>query len=298
MESQMVTLFRNLQMDVDNHSRYVDDKFKLLERPTSNRGGLDSELEYIKGVNEALEEERKRDNIKNKQFVNDKAQALYDELDNNQKADMNDVNRKFQQLKVEYTEALVEMTDSNRREHRDMKQSIEENTNNIEFLLKQVKGLRKRGDETDRLDSTRIRKSDSQLSVSMNQKVDGQFDDKLNIVKNDLKDDIKREYEQYVDEAIEYNNKNYVLPTIENQCDQSQSYTKRSPKEVKASFPNSSYVNDSDLEARCEKIMQRKLRPECKKILNDELDPIINQKINQKASQIAAEVIDQEVPEL
>jgi hypothetical protein len=59
METNILSMLRTLKVDLDTQVKYTDDKFRMLESSPRKVEIANSELEYIKGVNEALEEERK-----------------------------------------------------------------------------------------------------------------------------------------------------------------------------------------------------------------------------------------------
>jgi hypothetical protein len=218
--------------------------------------------------------------------VQDKAQQLYDEIDAIRKADLNDINRKFQQIKVEHTEALIELSDNHKREIRDMRHSIDKNTEDVEFLMNSLKNLRRRNEDITREEPIQVRKSSPELS-SIHQKVDDQVNDRLFDIKSLLKSELKRDYEVYVDEAIEYNNKNFVVPTVENYSDKT--YIKRSERDSVASIPKSARISERDVE---------KLKPEIRRVIQEELGIAISQKIREKTSEVIRETIEEDVPQI
>ena len=214
-ELQVVSMIRNLKSDLEKRCRLLEDKVKFLEKPNDDYQSVRNELEYIKGLNEALEEERKKDILRNKKYVEEKAQELFLELEHQRIADQKEIDKKLQQLKFDQQELLMESTDNHKREMRELKYSVEKNTEDFEALAGTIKSLKRRNEDIS--DSSRLKKSDSQLSTSITQKVDDKLEDKLKRLKDELRNEIKKQNEDYIDECIEYNNKNFVVPTVERQ---------------------------------------------------------------------------------
>lgn len=297
-ESEVILLIRNLKIDMDNRAKLMDEKLKLQESRPSDGQNLKSELEYLKGLNEALEEERKKDMIRSKKYTDERTEEVFNDLQLQRTQDLKDVDKKLNQAKLEQTEQLIECTDNNKREMRELRYSTEKNTEDIEFLMNAVKNLRKRGDEVEIQDVKTVKKSDSQLSTTIKQKVDDKLEEQLKKLKIDLKKEIKKENEEYVDDCINHNNRNFVVPTIENHLDKEEStkVVKKTPRESVSALPSS--VDDAQLEKKVDKIISKKLKPELQKLINTEIEPIVKRSVNEHTAAIVTDQINQQVPQI
>lgn len=195
--------------------------------------------------------------------MEEKTQEVYHELEHQRVADQKETDKKLQQIKFDQQELLMESTDNHKREMRELKYSVEKNAEDVETLASTIKSLKRRNEEP--ADSSRLKKSDSQLSTSITQKVDDKLEDKVKKLKDELKNEIKKQNENYIDECIEFNNKNFVVPTVERHCEQNikvQEKDSRVQNEPRASLPQKLPVSDKEIEEKCEKIIAKKLRPE------------------------------------
>jgi hypothetical protein len=58
-ELQIISLIRNLKIDMEERAQLLDEKLILYKIPIENHQAVKTDIEYLKGLNEALEEERK-----------------------------------------------------------------------------------------------------------------------------------------------------------------------------------------------------------------------------------------------
>lgn len=302
-ESQMMTMFRNLQADFDNTSRRLEDKITKLESNNDNNSFIKSELEYLKGLSEALEEERKKDLSRNKQFVEGTCQDLYNDIENQRETDKKELDKKLQKQQFEQTEQLIECTDNTKRELKDIKYSIDKNSEDIELLQKIVKALKRRNEEAVKEKHT-IKKDESQITEATERKMEEKFDSKL----QNLYERVKNEFKEECEEHITYNNNNFVVPTIEhqvaeiaekveNQQELKQEHSvEKSKEEPRASLPHSMTFDSRNIEEKCEKILQKKLEPECKKIIKREVPQICQEIVDKQTPKICGVMIEDQTP--
>jgi len=211
-ELQMISMVRNLKIDMDNRDKLTEERLKIVRDPSGDYQDLRNNLEYLKKLTETLEEERKKDMLRSKQFIEEKAADLYNDIELSRTQEQKDYDKKLEQIKFEVVEQLIELNDNHKRETREMKYEIDKNKDDIGVLSNNVKNLRRRNhEETDREEVRVLQKSDSQLSMSINQKVEGQIEEKM----MNFKQEIRRDYENYVEESINLNNHNFVTPNIE-----------------------------------------------------------------------------------
>lgn len=92
-ESQVVTMIKNQQKDAESLAQQLDDRLSQLEYQKDSTQQIRNELDNIKGLNEALEEERKKDILRSKKFVEDHCQELLSEYERQRDVDRKDLDK-------------------------------------------------------------------------------------------------------------------------------------------------------------------------------------------------------------
>lgn len=216
-ENQVISMVRNLKIDMENRDKLTEERIKMVKDPDGDYQDVRNNLEYLKKLTEALEEERKKDMLRSKQFIEEKAGDLYNDIKMSRTQEMKEVDKKLEQTKFEVVEQLIELTNNHKRETRETKYEIDKNREDLNVLANNLKNPRRRNNEDNVKEEVRVlQKSDSQISTSITQKVEDQIDQKLRT----MKQEIQRNNEHYVEENINLNNQNFVIPNIERQKEQ------------------------------------------------------------------------------
>jgi hypothetical protein len=244
-ELQIISLIRNLKIDMEERAQLLDDKLILFKTPIENHQAVKTDIEYLKRLNEDLEEERKKDMLRTKKYVEEKVDGMYKDLEKVRTLDQKEVDKKLQQTKFEVVEQLIELTDNHKREIREIKYAIEKNREEVEQCQHSIKNLKRRTVEDSQLEEVRVlKKSESQLSTSINNRVDQKLDDKL----DKLKREVKKNSEEFTQRLIEQNNVDFVIPTIENTVEKAEEYNSEKRSRVE-SHPVKA-ISNTDIEAK------------------------------------------------
>lgn len=317
-ELQIISVMRNLKIDMEDRAKLIDDKLAALKTPNENNQVVRKDLEYLKGLNEALEEERKKDMLRAKKYMEEKADQIFKDVENARNSDKKEVDKKLQQTKFEVVEQLIELTDNHKREIREVKYGIDKNKEDIELIQHSIKSLKRRTVEDPDKDETRVtKKSDPHLSSSPNFLTDQKLDDKLNRLRNEITTD----NEKFAQKMIEDNNVKFVIPTVENALEIAEESGRRSHRDSKASLPVHN-VSQSDVEEKCmslinqhcpkiaknaveneiklatREIVENEIEPICRNIMIEEYARSRRNIIEKEIEPACREIINEEVPEL
>lgn len=306
-ELQMVSMVRNLKIDIDNRDKLTDEKLKLARDPIGDYQSVREELEFTKKLIDALEEERKKDMLRSKQFVEEKAKDLYNDIELLRAREFQEVDKNLEQTKFEMVEQLIENTDNHKRELREMKYEIDKNKEDINIMANNVKNLRRRANEELDMNENRvIQKSDSNILRSLSQQVDEQMDENL----IQLKKDLKKECERIIRNEISQNNDDFVMPSIQTQADRNFATfsSKKHTKEVEENILKSSPVkSEYELDRKIEQAMELKCPELCKKaieedlqvikrdIIDNEIEPICQKMMIEEYARTKRNIIDKEI---
>lgn len=319
-ELQIISVMRNLKIDMEDRAKLMDEKIAALKTPNENYQAVRKDLDYLKGLNEALEEERKKDMLRAKKYMEEKADQIFKDVENARNLDRKEVDKKLQQTKFEVVEQLIELTDNHKREIREVKYGVDKNKEDIELCQHSIKSLKRRTtEEPDKEETRAAKKSDPQLSSSENYKLDQKIDSKLNKLRNEVTAD----NEQFTQKLIEHNNIKFVIPTVENALEKAEeiSSSRRSHRDSKASLPTYN-VSPSDVEEKCmvlinqhcpkiaknvveneiklatREIVENEIEPICKNVMIEEYARSRRNIIEKEIEPVCREIIGEEVPEL
>lgn len=231
-----------------------------------------NQLEYLKSLTEMLEDERKKDIAKSKEFTEDRTQDLWDQVQNQRDQDKTDTDKKLTQFKFEITEQVMENSDLQRKDLKDINYKIEKTAEDIGYIQKDLKTVKKRvQDASDTPVATLpLQRDENVMSNSTQEYVDRQFETKLKKLKNE----ITEQYEDYVNQTVSHNNREFVLPKIDDKIEH-----KMDLRAAKSLQPTPSIedvqrntLTDDEIETACERIINREVPQMCRKIVDDYAD--------------------------
>lgn len=172
---------------------------------------------------------------------------------------------KLQQLKLDFTEAIVESVDGGKKDMREIKYAVDKNSDDIEFINNAIKTIKRRNEDVVIEPQPSSQHDELKIINAVEGRVDEQIDRKLDRIKQLLKKEIKEENEDYVDQCVAQNS-NLVLASVKTQIaeelDQQKVVVERTKNELKSSIPQAVQPSNKEIDDRIEKLLAMKLEPE------------------------------------
>ena len=286
---------------IEMHTENIEKRIYKIEDKNNDILTIIKEIESMKKMNEALEEERKKDIVVSKNYIDNQIQSIYNKVDKQDGSYYNEFEKQMQKFKFEVNEHTIEQIDKLRRELREYKYTIDQNTENIEEISNSIRTL-KRKEETSKEDSSFVQSDNKRLASNIEKRVDEQIDDKLSRFKQHIKSEIRQESGLYIDEAIVDNNKNFVIPTIENHLSSKTEVhsvpVERIRLDSNLGAAKSVELNEREIEDKWERIILRRVETECKRIVCDEILPNLQEITERNSSKFWKSMINHEVPDI
>ena len=248
-----------------------------------------------------LKKSENKDITASKNYIDDQIANLCNAVEVQNCNHQKEVKQLLHQFRIDQDEKINDEIEALKRELKEWRYTINANSENIEEITNSIMTIKRR--EESAKDGSGSAQSDHiQFTADLEKRVDQKIEDKLLRIKLHIKNEVQKENNVHIEEAIlDNNNSSFVIPAIEKQISRLEKPSvdvDRLRDELSQNSKKQSQFNDKELEDKCEKVVLRRVETEWKRILYDEVLPNLQAITESNSSKMCKSMINHEVPNI